>query len=86
MLWQSSARTRIEFTDRVAHSDAVDDPFPILVEWSPDFSCYVARACDGTHRGILSLTFRSPEPVSDPIARLRMEAAAIEALRHLLSP
>jgi hypothetical protein len=37
------------------------------------------------HPGSVSLTFQSPEPVTDPIARLRMEAAAIEALRHLLS-
>jgi hypothetical protein len=79
-------RSRIEFLPRVAHRRGVNQPPPehsIRVEWLHEFRSCVARAGEAASPG-LSITFNSHEPVLDPIARLRMENAAIEALRRLL--
>jgi hypothetical protein len=77
--------SRIEFLPRVAHRRGVshNPEHSIRVEWLHEFRSCVARANEAASPG-LSITFNSHEPVLDPIARLRMENAAIEALRRLL--
>jgi hypothetical protein len=53
------------------------------VVWSPDFRTCTARASDP--RGcVVQLAFASAEPVSCAMARLRMEQAAIAAVRAVI--
>lgn len=55
----------------------------ITVEWSLDYrSCAVRVVAFGGEA--LLLRFRSPEPVLDPIARVRMEQAAYDAASRLV--
>ena len=62
-------------------TDAAEDR--ITVEWSADHRSCTARALDAASGHALLLRFFSPEPVLDPMARLRMENAAIAAVARL---
>jgi hypothetical protein len=54
-----------------------------VIDWSPDFRSCTARTQVRTGEPPLAVTFHSAEPVTDTMARLRMERAAVEALERL---
>jgi hypothetical protein len=64
-------------------SDAADER--ITVEWSNDYRACTAHALDPVTRAALVLRFHSPEPVLDPIARLRMEQVALDAVARIVA-
>ncbi len=61
-------------------SQATPDRY--LVQWSEDLRTCTATRGEGKAAPI-SLTFRSPEAVTDPIARIRMEEVTVDALAQL---
>ncbi len=52
--------------------------------WSPEFRYCTATAHDASGERIAALTFGTPEPCADVVARVRMEAVALAALRSVL--
>jgi hypothetical protein len=52
--------------------------------WDADYRSCTASALDSRLQAVMTLTFDNIHCASDPIVRLRIEHAAIEALRGML--
>jgi hypothetical protein len=57
----------------------------VAIEWSDAHRICTATAFDLAGQPMLVVSYRANEPVGDCMARLRMEAAAEDAVRSMLA-